>query len=301
MRLLVLFALLLLLPAAYAAWGPAGRAPAVASGSEARPATIIVECPTNAVVTFNGQPTTTTGTRRVFASPLLAPGRDYTYAVTVDGAEHALSVRAGETSTLNAAAPIATIQNFGLDREYVERQQNGHGNAAEILWRKGERVKDFHGPDASGPPDDADKLWLVVCGTDAERKRVLEDWAKSPELAPYRAEFREPKAYADPNHWHLKGVAFDAKGSPCVVIQAPDGQELHRQRDYDGPVSLAYALGQLRKPRPDNRPDLTPDLRKPPALDAPLVAVAQHSGKLLLLALAGAGGLILYTSRKEQS
>ena len=70
------------------------------------PATIVVEVPAAARVTFDGTPTSSTGQRRTFVTPGLDPGASYVYtlrAEVVSNGQPAIEtreviVRAGETS-----------------------------------------------------------------------------------------------------------------------------------------------------------------------------------------------------------
>jgi uncharacterized protein (TIGR03000 family) len=77
-----------------------GTAPAPA----AAPATVVVRLPADARLTFNGEPTRSTGATRTFLSPPLEAGRTYGYTleaeVTQDGRKmtvtRQVSVRAGQ-------------------------------------------------------------------------------------------------------------------------------------------------------------------------------------------------------------
>jgi uncharacterized protein (TIGR03000 family) len=79
-------------------------------GSKARsPVEITVRVPVGAQVWFDGEPTAQTGATRVFASPPLEPGRDYTYTLRVRWTEgenviertRRLTFRAGEAIAVN--------------------------------------------------------------------------------------------------------------------------------------------------------------------------------------------------------
>jgi uncharacterized protein (TIGR03000 family) len=82
----------------------------------AAPATLIVTVPAEARLTIDGEATTSTATQRVFTTPALNYGRDYTYTVQVefqkDGKTLALSkevvVKAGEQTRVTFDAADST-------------------------------------------------------------------------------------------------------------------------------------------------------------------------------------------------
>src|SRR5262249_60886147 len=93
---------------------PAGTPPVVPdkgkkTGAGDAPATIIVSLPAEAKLTVDGNPTTSTTERRVFVSPALERGMEYTYTlkaeVVRDGKAETrterVSVRAGEETRVN--------------------------------------------------------------------------------------------------------------------------------------------------------------------------------------------------------
>jgi uncharacterized protein (TIGR03000 family) len=79
------------------------------SGEISAPATLIVNVPTNAVLTIDGNVTSSTSTRRVFESPVLQAGREFRYTLqatfTVEGRQVVLSksviVTAGAEATVD--------------------------------------------------------------------------------------------------------------------------------------------------------------------------------------------------------
>jgi uncharacterized protein (TIGR03000 family) len=85
------------------------------------PATILVSLPTDAKLAIDDRPTTSTSESRLFVSPELAPGKDFTYTLTAeivrDGqkltATERVSVRAGQETRVSlspsqfAAASVA--------------------------------------------------------------------------------------------------------------------------------------------------------------------------------------------------
>lgn len=106
--------------------------------------------------------------------------------------------------------------------------------------------------------DDSGFLRLTVIGSDAERKRVLDD-LKGPALAGLAGGLLV-RDYP-PDHWAVKDAGFKVDGRPTIYVQHAGGKVLHRQDDYDGgPDRLA---GAIRKARPDYDPKKDPDLSKP--------------------------------------
>ena len=76
-------------------------------------ATIVVSLPADAKLMIDDQPTTSTSDHRVFVSPSLTAGKDFTYTlkaeITVNGkatvVSQVVTVRAGEESQVTLAAP----------------------------------------------------------------------------------------------------------------------------------------------------------------------------------------------------
>jgi len=71
------------------------------------PATIVVTLPVDAELTFDGNATTSTSARRVFVTPALETGADYTYTLRAQVGETAqtrtVTVRSGETTNVSFA------------------------------------------------------------------------------------------------------------------------------------------------------------------------------------------------------
>jgi len=81
-------------------------------------ATLIVSLPANATLTIDDQPTSSTSSRRVFVSPPLETGRDYSYmlraeATREDGqtvrTEQRVTVRAGQETNITLQLPAASV------------------------------------------------------------------------------------------------------------------------------------------------------------------------------------------------
>lgn len=150
-----------------------------------------------------------------------------------------------------------------------------------------------------GVPDDRGKLRLTVIGSEAERKRVVDDVARSPMAGQLLVQ-----AYA-PDHWAVKDAGFKTDGHPTVYVQAPAGQVLHRQDDYsDGAEGL---LAAVRKADPNYRPDKDPDLRKkpepkpePPLIPTPFNPLAWIQAGWQWLLIAGAALLTWFLTPKRQ-
>jgi uncharacterized protein (TIGR03000 family) len=77
------------------------------------PATLVVNLPADAVLTIDGNRTTSTSAERVFRTPALQSGRDFTYALAAkivrDGQEKVIEkrviVRAGEQTRVRLEEP----------------------------------------------------------------------------------------------------------------------------------------------------------------------------------------------------
>lgn len=128
-------------------------------------------------------------------------------------------------------------------------------------------------------PNDKNHLRVTVIDSDeARRKRIVEDLAKAPELAP----FRDRVVVQDypPGHWTPRTAGLVYETVPQIVVQSPARRVLHRQGDYlDGAAGLAMALTRAtsvyveqasepvsiearRTPDPTYQPALDKDLRK---------------------------------------
>jgi uncharacterized protein (TIGR03000 family) len=97
--------------------GYAGGSYMVPSGSYLAaapvPATLVVNLPADAVLTVDGERTTSTSAQRVFRTPALNPGRDFEYTLTAkvvragreEVIEQRVTVRAGEQTTVRLELP----------------------------------------------------------------------------------------------------------------------------------------------------------------------------------------------------
>lgn len=172
------------------------------------------------------------------------------------------------------AAPIE--QNFGIDLDMYEkcrkRQAEGHfltlgGETVQITK---EQAAEFA---EKGLPDDRDKPWLVAVGSEAQTKRVREDFYKDLELSAKYRLWAGP-----PDHFHLLDsdnkapLGYRSKVDPTLHLVQADGKVTAIQEGYDGPKDLEA----IRRPKPFD-PDKVPDPRKPeprkpdPDKPAPLV------------------------------
>jgi uncharacterized protein (TIGR03000 family) len=81
------------------------------------PATILVALPADAKLLIDNEATTSTGTSRVFQSPVLNAGKEYHYTLKAEAvrdgkpvkAEQVVSVRAGETTPVTLTLPPAGV------------------------------------------------------------------------------------------------------------------------------------------------------------------------------------------------
>lgn len=157
----------------------------------------------------------------------------------------------------------ADKSNYGICKEWIPaRFETYRLNGAEV-----NKSKAFAAIGDTGVPDDS-KLQRVVIISDSadERRKVLEDFDSSPELAKYRGKLIV-QAYST-DHWHVRDVGFVKTGRPTIYVQSPTGKVLHRQEDYAGGAPrLANAL---RKADPSYDPAKDPDLSKPVAPNTPV-------------------------------
>jgi uncharacterized protein (TIGR03000 family) len=81
------------------------------------PATIVVDLPADAKLLIDNEPTSTTGTSRVFVSPTLNPGREYHYTLKAEivkngksvKVEKVIAVRAGQITPASLTLPSAGV------------------------------------------------------------------------------------------------------------------------------------------------------------------------------------------------
>lgn len=89
------------------------------------PATIRVELPEDARLTFDGESTASIGSRRLFVSPPLARGREFTYVLRAERLQGSnptslsktITVRAGEETQVDLRSGYATAADVGLGSE----------------------------------------------------------------------------------------------------------------------------------------------------------------------------------------
>ncbi len=89
---------------------------AVTSAAEGAPAVLVVNLPADAKLTISEQPTVSTLSQRIFETPVLEPGKEYTYTLKaevvrdgrVESTTHEVTVRAGDEKTVSLRIPVAT-------------------------------------------------------------------------------------------------------------------------------------------------------------------------------------------------
>ncbi len=183
--------------------------------------------------------------------------------------------------------PRGPTPNFGVDTEKLDGRE-------ECYWINGKKVTRHKAEQALEQgqiPDDSTKLRLTIVGKEAERKQVLNDLAKAPELA----EFKDRFLVQDypPEHWAVARAGFYTSGTPTIYLQRPDGKVLHRQDEYDGAGGLARALRRADE-NYETRKD--PDLRKQHFLGIDLAAVP-----VPVWVLGAAGLVVLFIPRRGKS
>jgi hypothetical protein len=160
----------------------------------------------------------------------------------------AVQVRSAEvvTSRLLEAASMLTAKAAGVeelfDKPTLEAAQRIMLGGQEITYAEATRILR-----AENLTDDSGTLRLMVIGTEADRRRVLDNLKGS---ASDMAGLCLGQDYP-PDYWALARAEFCTAGKPTIYVQAPDGRVLHRQDDYaDGADGLRLAFENIRKPDP---------------------------------------------------
>ncbi|MFQ3593130.1 MAG: hypothetical protein SNJ82_08070 [Gemmataceae bacterium] len=153
---------------------------------------------------------------------------------------------------------LASDPSFGVEESRIQGRTRYHLAGREVP--RAEALKAIAGPHWP----DVNRWRVSVIGEG--RAAVLQDFASHAALAAWRDRCLV-RGY-EPSHWHL-APGFVTAGKPTIYVQAADGVVLHRQDDYSGGAeALAAALAaideatQLRKPRPDYKPEADPDRRR---------------------------------------
>jgi hypothetical protein len=142
--------------------------------------------------------------------------------------------------TPSVEQPKPAAENFGLDTRRIGKRVGYSGNVRE------------YGQSTAG------KVFLTVIGSKQDRAQVVNDWNTHAAFASSKSdvEFNEFEV----GDWQIKDeLGFNAKGSPTILIQHPDGKVAWRAYEYGGPEEVQQALvGALRKPDPNYRPERDP-------------------------------------------
>ena len=188
-----------------------------------------------------------------------------------------------------APAKIAAEDNYGLDTSELGKRgrytiSDGKGRRSVTRERAVESVQ-------AGIPDDGKHMRLLVVGTDAERKAVLDDLERSPALAPWKGRLVVQSRPEDA----LTREHKVPSGHPSILVQAPNGQVLARNLDgkYQGADALARGLEAAAK-RYDPSKDV--DLWQPGNAPAPAPGPAPSGGvawQVWALAALGAAAVFL--------
>ncbi len=180
---------------------------------------------------------------------------------------------------------------FGVDREKLSEKDTfckdgRRATRAEVM----DALSKIMGP--AGIPADAASPRLTVIGPEAERKKVLDDLDKSPELAFLKGKMLV-QAY-EPDHWRVVDGGFVTTGKPTIYCQQSDGTVLWRQDDYGGPVKLAAALRD-KVPGYDPAKDPGPKTAPNKGGDGNVLKIAWHHIGLVL------AGLFYFWTRKRSA
>lgn len=149
------------------------------------------------------------------------------------------------------------VENFGVQLDKLDatakyKLHTQHGVREVTVQEAGKLVQE-------GLPEDAEKPRITVIGTDSERKPVLDDLQKTPDLTK-DCVIRGYK----PDHWAIQGCGYQTDGHPTIYMQAPTGTVLHRQDDYQG--GAQPTIEALRKAKKNYDPKKDRDMRKQSSL-----------------------------------
>jgi len=174
---------------------------------------------------------------------------------------------------VQTAPPLQEWQIHGVDQTKLANRECYRINGIEVPKQKG-----IAAISAPSIPDDSKLQRVVVLGSTSTRQQVLNDWSKSPDLAPYKDK-ATVQAYSADN-WAVKDVGYTQTADPTVYIVDASGKVLHRQEGYAGPAQLAKAL---RRADPAYDPKKDPDLT--------MIKQPESSGTPSSLLLGGAASL----------
>ncbi len=179
--------------------------------------------------------------------------------------------------TVPARKTAMIEQNFGIDTDKFKH------SLAPSYKHNGKQVSRETAADilAKGLPDDGNKLWLTIIGSDEDRKRTEAD-------LPADLKDRVRLSSYKPDSWQVQ-PGFVTTGSPTLYLQAPTGQVLHRQDDYKAGdfQAIRKAVSSY-----DSKKDV--DVRAP-VLPAVNLLTPQN---LLLGGLLAAVAFLLFQNRK---
>lgn len=181
--------------------------------------------------------------------------------------------------------------NFGVEMKRISPRERFTLNGREV---KRHDVLDDLADDAK-IPDDSGFNSLTIIGSEAERKRVLDD-LDSPQFAAWRkllvVQDYDPSGKESP----MLNCGFKKDGHPTIYLQKPDGEVLARVDKYSGP----QVLEKVRECDPNYQPDKDPDPTKPAPL--PGLGGLNLTPELLLLGILGVAaaglGFVLLAKQK---
>lgn len=197
-------------------------------------------------------------------------GKFYLYKADVqiggwdDEAKQWRSFDSGKWSAPATPPWEVAVKNFGVATERLRSDNTYSYCGKKVDWKS---IQAIFGDDRL--EDDSKKLRLTVIGGKEECDRVLTDLKTHPKLSEFSNRFAV-QSYR-PGTWPTEVYRDAGKGPFYLSVQLPAdsrgrGKELHSQKAYDGPDSLAIALAEaVRRADPNYDPSKTPDLRKPPA------------------------------------
>lgn len=209
---------------------------------------------------------------------------DRVYCDRLDVPKHIGKKKADTKAPAPPQVEVDGTQNFGVDWQKIE----GHGATYAGLPISNESAKRMIENEI---PDHKQKFHLVVIGTEAERKGVIDQLAQ---LEPQIAGRVLPRS-VKPGEFSLKdsatGQTVYKDGNPSVYFQAPDGKVLHRQADG------ANVVDAIRKAVKHYDADKDPDMRKPQPGPLSLPGLPSHPA---IIPAIGMAALALFALLKGQ-
>jgi uncharacterized protein (TIGR03000 family) len=140
--------------------------PRATAADTSAPATITVTLPADAVLTVENEPTRLRGSRRVFETPAVGPGTDYSYTLRAEVIREGQPVRVSKTIFFRAGSSV-TVDLVALFERGQSRKQGEPANSST-----GPRTGNIENEAKARPDTFARQEKEVVERTNQERKKA---------------------------------------------------------------------------------------------------------------------------------